>query len=309
MAEKLEGQELLKTPLHGIYIPIGLCIVGTAIVNYEYVPYMILLIVLFYGFNLIKAKLQRKVLSSTKFQEYELIDKTIISKNSAIYRFKLDHDYDQLNIPIGNHLACKVKINDKDEIRYYTPISNQFDEGFFDIIVKSYKDGLVSKYFATLNPGSKVLFKGPVGRMSYKANMSKNIIMIAGGSGITPMLSVLGSIITTDEDLTKVKLLYANETENDILLKDELDEYVKSYPGFELKYIVNHPPSLNWNEGYKGWITKEILEKELPKPNKDTKILICGPMEMKTQMLKFLEELGWEKGTLQSKQDDQVFCF
>lgn len=310
MAEKLEGQDLLKTPLHGIYIPIILCIVGTAIVNYEYVPYMILLLAIFIGFHIIRIKCQRQVLSSKKFQEYELIDKTIISKNSAIYRFKLDHDFDKLNIPIGHHLVCKVNINDKDEIRYYTPINNQYDEGFFDIIVKSYKDGSVSKYFATLNPGAKVLFKGPVGRMSYKPNMSKEIVMIAGGSGLTPMLAVLGSIITTPTDTTKVKLLFANETENDILLRDELDEYVKSYPGFELKYIVNHPSSLNWNDnGYTGWITKDILNKELPSPNADTKIFICGPIDMKKQMLQDLEDLGWSKGTLQSKQDDQVFCF
>lgn len=305
---KLEGQDLLKTPLHGIYIPVLLCIVGTAILNYDYVPYMLIILALFLSYHIIRVKLQGPVISQTKFQEYELLDKTIISKNSAIYRFKLNHDYDVLKVPAGHHLACKVNIDDKEEIRYYTPISNQFDEGFFDILVKSYKDGKVSKYFATLTPGKKVLFKGPVGRMAYKKNMAKNIVMIAGGSGITPMLAVLGSIITTDDDITSVKLLFANETENDILLKDELDEYVKSYPGFELKYILNHPGA-NWNEGYTGMITKEILNAELPEPNIDTKIFICGPMDMKKKMLEYVEELGWEKGTLQSKQDDQVFCF
>lgn len=296
---KLEGQDLLKTPLHGIYIPVILCIVGTAIVNYDYVPYMLVLLAIFIGYHVMRVKLQRPPLSSTKFQDYELIDKTVISKNTAIYRFKLDHDYDQLNIPVGHHLACKVNIDGKDEIRYYTPISNQLDEGFFDIIVKSYKDGTVSKYFATLNPGAKVLFKGPVGRMSYKPNMAENIVMLAGGSGITPMLAVLGSIITSPEDKTSVKLIFANETENDILLKEELDEYMKSYPGFELRYVLNHPPS-NWTEGYKGIITEDVLKKELPTPNDNTKIFICGPMDMKKQMLADLEKLGWPKGTSRS---------
>lgn len=305
---KLEGADLLKTPLHGIYIPTFLCLFGISILNYDYLPYMVLILALFLGFNILRVKIQRPVLSKDKFQEYELIDKTIISKNSAIYRFKLDHDYDKLNIPIGHHLVCKVNINDNDEIRYYTPISNKFDEGFFDIIVKSYKDGKVSKYFASLTPGKKVLFKGPVGRMSYKPNMAKNIIMIAGGSGITPMLSVLGNIITTPEDTTNVKLLFANETENDILLKDELDEYVKSYPNFDIKYALTYPPK-DWEDGYTGYITKDILEKELPTVNNDTKIFICGPLDMKKLMLQYLEELGWEKGVLQSKQDDQVFCF
>lgn len=306
MGEKFEGQDLLKTPLHGIYIPTALCIVGTAIINYKYVPIMILILAIYIGVNLIIVKCKTPIMSDKEYQEYELLDKTIISKNSAIYRFKLHNDYDILNIPIGHHLSCKIEIEGKDEIRYYTPISNKFDEGFFDIIVKSYKDGKVSKYFATLTPGAKILFKGPVGRFNYCPN-NGNIIMLAGGSGLTPMLSVLGSIITTSDDTTAVKLLFANETENDILLKDELDEYVENYPNFELKYIVNNPKP-EWN-GYKGFITKEILEQELPKPNPNTKVLICGPMDMKRSMLEILEQLGWGKGTLQSKPDDQLFCF
>lgn len=304
---KLEGQDLLKTPLHGIYIPIALCIFGISILNYDYLPHMIGILTLFLGYHFIRVKLQRPTLSKTKFQAYELLDKTIISKNSAIYRFKLDRDYETLQCPAGHHLACKFEIEGKDEIRYYTPISNQFDQGFFDILVKSYPDGTVSKKFAALTPGQKVSFKGPVGRMAYKENMSKNIVMIAGGSGITPMLAVLGSIITTASDETTVKILFANETENDILLKEELDDYVDSYPGFDIKYVLNNPPA-NWN-GYEGIITKGLLEKELPQPNEDTKVFICGPMEMKKAMLEHLEDLGWPKGTLQSKQDDQVFCF
>lgn len=308
MAEgKLEGQDLLKTPLHGIYIPVALCIFGISILNYEYLPHMLILLSFYIGFHIVKVKLQDKTISADKFQEYELIDKTIISKNSAIYRFKLPRDYDTLNIPIGHHLVCKVDLNGEEKIRYYTPISNQYDEGFFDIIVKSYKDGEVSKYFASLYPGKKVLFKGPVGRMSYKNNMAKRIIMIAGGTGISPMLAVLGSVITTPDDITDVKLLFANVTENDILLKEELDEYSSSYPFFEVKYALENPPK-EWN-GYTGRITKEILQKELPDPDRETKIFICGKPEMKKEMLQYLEELGWPKGTLQSKQDDQVFCF
>lgn len=305
--EKIEGQDLLKTPIHGIYIPIGLCIFGISILNYDFLPHVLGLLVLYIGFHVIRVKMQGTVLSKDKFQGYDMIDKTIVSKNTAIYRFKLPHDYDQLNVPAGHHIACKVTINNEDKIRYYTPINNQYDKGFFDIIVKSYKDGEVSKYFASLYPGKKVLFKGPVGRMAYNNNMAKKIVMIAGGTGITPMLAVLGSIITTPTDETDVKLLYANITENDILLKEELDEYSESYPLFTVKYALEEPPK-NWT-GYTGRINKEILAKELPAPNSDTKVFICGKPEMKKEMLAYLEELGWPKGSLQSKQDDQVFCF
>lgn len=302
-----DKRDLLKTPLHGIYIPSLLILGGSLFLSPQLLfPVCVACLVGVYSYHYFRIKLQNPTLSSKKFQSYELIDKTIISKNSAIYRFKLENDA-SLNIPVGHHLACQVKIEGVEHVRYYTPINNKFDSGFFDIIVKSYKDGTVSKYFASLNPGQFVDFKGPVGRMSYKKNMAKEIYMIAGGSGITPMLSVLGDIITTPEDTTLVKLIFANETENDILLKEELEDYAEKYPNLQVVQVLNKP-SNNWT-GYTGYVTEELLNKEIPAPSAGRKVFICGPMEMKKSLLDILFKMGWDKGVLQSKQNDQVFCF
>ncbi|KAG7896079.1 hypothetical protein KL905_004637 [Ogataea polymorpha] len=298
---------LAATPLHGIYIPTALIIVGICILNYDYLPHTIAILVVFFTVQFTIAWFKKPVLSTTDFQKYELLDKTVISRNSAIYRFKLPKETDTLDIPVGHHLACRFVIDEKEYVRYYTPISNQFDEGFFDLLVKSYPDGTVSKKFASLYPGQLVEFKGPVGRMSYQSNMASHITMIAGGSGITPMLQVIGSIITTPADVTRVKLIYANETENDILLKEELDEFAEKYPNFEVVYLLNKPQK-QW-KGLTGYVTKELLEKELPAPEADKRIFVCGPLEMRQKILEYTEELGWPKGTINSKQDDQVFCF
>ncbi|VEU21825.1 DEKNAAC102334 [Brettanomyces naardenensis] len=268
---------------------------------------MLAILSLYFAYHYYRIKGQRPILSSDTFQPYELIDMTIVSKNTAIYRFKLDKEYETLSIPVGQHLACRFSIDDKDEIRYYTPISNQYDEGFFDIMVKSYPNGKVSKQFAGLQVGDKVDFKGPVGRISYEKNVADEIYMVAGGSGITPMLQVLAAIITTPEDLTKVSLLYANETENDILLKGELDELAQKYANFKVSYTLTHPPK-NW-DGKVGYVTKEMLKEFLPEPSGDRRVFVCGPMKMKEAILKYTEELGWEKGVLQSGGEDQVFCF
>ncbi|KAH3666330.1 hypothetical protein OGAPHI_004519 [Ogataea philodendri] len=302
-----DPKNLAATALHGVYIPTALILFGVTILNYDYLPHTIAILVLYFTGQCAIAWFKSPVLSSDKFQKYELLDKTIISKNSAIYRFKLPRETDTLDIPIGHHLACRFVVDDKEVVRYYTPISNQYDEGFFDILVKSYPDGTVSPRFAALQPGQFVEFKGPVGRMSYQTNMASEIVMIAGGSGITPMLQVIGAIITTPKDITKVHLIYANETENDILLKDELDEFAAKYPNFEVTYVLNKP-SGNWR-GFTGYVSKHLLEKTLPAPDADKRVFICGPMEMRKQMLQYTEELGWPKGVISSKQDDQVFCF
>lgn len=299
--------ELLKTPLHGVYIPCALIVFGVAIHDYHFIPHTLLVLGLFVGIRLLIAYNKRASIQSDKWNDFELIDKTVVSKNSAIYRFKLYRDEEILDIPVGHHLACQINVDGKNEVRYYTPISSQFDQGFFDILVKSYKDGSVSKAFASLNQGQTVKFKGPVGRMSYKNNMASEIGMIAGGSGITPILQVLSYITTTPEDTTRINLLFANEYENDILLRDEIDELARIYPFFDVHYTLTHPPE-NW-DGDVGYVTKEMIEKYLPPPTKTSKIFISGPLEMKKLCLELTEELGFDKGKLNSDQNDQVFCF
>lgn len=304
-------ENILNEPLHGIFIPSALYIAGIVILTgmTGNILYLLGIAILagFIGVRLFFAYSRQQSISSSRWTPLELEDQTIISKNCAIYRFKLNTSFETLDIPIGNHLSVKARINGVDEIRHYTPISSKLDAGYFDIIVKSYVDGKVSKFFAGLKPGNTVNFRGPVGRFKYSPNSSKVIGMIAGGTGITPMLQVLNAIITTPNDFTKVSLIFANETENDILLKDELDEIASKYPNFEVHYILNKP-STSWI-GDIGYVSKEHMTKYLPEPSPDNRLLICGTQPMKKMLLLYAKELGWSEGTLKSDPNDQVFVF
>lgn len=302
-----DKRELLKQPLHGIYIPIALLIVGTLILGAQYLPFTLAFIVIMCSINFYSAWNRRRSIDPVKWTELEIIDKTIISKNSAIYRFRLNHQDEVLDIPTGHHLACVFEINGKDEVRYYSPISNKFDAGFFDILVKSYPDGKVSSRFPFLNEGQTVKFRGPVGRLEYKTNMAKEIGLIAGGSGITPILQVITEVITTPEDETKISLIFANNTLNDILLKEEIDELARKYPNFQVHYTLLEAPE-NW-EGEVGYVSKEMIEKYLPKPSSENRLFICGPPEMKKSLIEITQEIGWEKTGMKSDPNDQVFCF
>lgn len=302
-----DKRELLKQPLHGIYIPVALIVFGTCIFNWRYLPYSLSFVVVVCSFKFYSAYSRRSTLDAIKWKDLELIDKTIVSKNSAIYRFKLNRDDEVLDIPIGHHVAVCFDIDGKDEIRYYSPISNIFDRGFFDILVKSYPDGKVSKKLATLREGQTVKFRGPFGRLEYEPNMASEIGLIAGGSGITAILQVITEVITTPEDSTKISLIYANETENDILLKEEIDDLAKKYPNFSVHYTLSKQPA-NW-EGLTGFISKEMITKHLPSPQPENRLMICGPPEMKRSLIQLTQELGWEKTEMRFAPTDQVFCF
>lgn len=277
-----DKRELLKQPIHGIYIPIGLILFGTWIFGWQYMPYSIGFILVICSMQIYGALQRRSSMHPVKWQDFELLDKTIIGPMTAIYRFKLRKDDEVLEIPTGHSLACCFNVDGKDEVRYYTPISNQFDAGFFDILVKHYKNGIVTKKLANVQIGQTVKFRGPFGKLEYIPNEYKEVDLIAGGTGITPMLQIITRIITNLEDNTKIKLLFANNEEVDILLKDELDNMALKYPDLEIKYIT------------KEFVKKSDFEFFSPSSS-DGKLIVCGPPAFVEHVNDLAKESGYQK--------------
>lgn len=82
--------------------------------------------------------------------------------------------------------------------------------------------------------------------------------MIAGGTGITPMLQIIRAIVENPNDFTEVVLIYANVTVEDILLKEELDDMVNKHTQLRVYYVLNNPPD-EWDEGI-GFVNKDIIQ-------------------------------------------------
>ncbi|VDK18010.1 unnamed protein product [Anisakis simplex] len=103
--------------------------------------------------------------------------------------------------------------------------------------------------------------------------------MIAGGTGITPMLQIINAILKDPNDSTKISLLFANQTEDDILLRDELDKLAKQHEDrFQIWYTLDKM-AIGWKYST-GYITDEMIDAHLPKAGADTAILMCGPPPM-----------------------------
>ena len=117
--------------------------------------------------------------------------------------------------------------------------------------------------------------KGPKGQFKYHPSLSRELGMIAGGTGITPMLQIIRAALKNPLDRTKLSLIYANVNPEDILLKKELDELASKHSHrFRVYYVLNNPPAA-WNGGV-GFVSKEQIEKHLPPTSADIKILLCG---------------------------------
>uniref|UniRef100_A0A673K607 NADH-cytochrome b5 reductase n=1 Tax=Sinocyclocheilus rhinocerous TaxID=307959 RepID=A0A673K607_9TELE len=233
-----------------------------------------------------------------------LVDKEIISHDTRKFRFALKSPDHVLGLPIGQHIYLSARIDGNLVVRPYTPVSSDDDKGFVDLVVKIYyknvhpkfpEGGKMSQYLESLRIGDTIDFRGPSGLLIYKGRGSfairpdkksdpvnktaKHVGMIAGGTGITPMLQIIQAIMKDTKDETVCYLLFANQTEKDILLRPELEEIMANHPTrFKLWFTVDRAPD-GW-EYSQGFINEDMVKNHLPPPADDTLILMCGPPPM-----------------------------
>lgn len=233
------------------------------------------------------------VLNARVYQEFPLKEKFNISHDTIRFVFSLPHENSVLGLPTGQHIAIRHEVDGKQIARSYTPTSSNKDAGRLELTIKIYEGGKLTPYLSKLSVGDKVEIRGPKGEMKYHKNLVKELGMIAGGTGLTPMIQIIRRICEDPRDDTKTTLLYANKTEGDILLKKELDEFAAKYDQFNVHYILSSPPD-NW-QGGKGRINKQMIEEYLPGPaGMDTKVLVCGPNPMMESMVNMLQGRGFK---------------
>lgn len=244
-----------------------------------------------------------------RWTKFPVAENKQLSHNVHRITFSLPKEDSILGLPTGQHIAIRADINGKSVERSYTPISNDSDPGRIVVVFKIYPGGVISNYLAGLEKGDLVEIRGPKGAMTYKKGLTKRIGMIGGGTGITPMYQLIRAICEDNEDPTTVDLLFANNTEEDILLRDELEGWAKRFPSkFTVNHVLTRPPK-NWT-GYTGFVTPELIQKHLPKPQgNDSKILLCGPPPMVNMMKESLISQGFERPGTMSKKTDQIFLF
>ncbi|KAI2717411.1 hypothetical protein CBS147332_4291 [Penicillium roqueforti] len=253
--------------------------------------------------------LARGFLDPQHYQRLHLVEKTELATNVYRFVFALPTATGILGLPIGQHVSIRAVVDGASVTRSYTPTSNNLDRGRIELVIKCYPDGLLSgKYLAGLTVGEEVEFRGPKGSMRYTQGLCRKIGMVAGGTGITPMFQLIRAICENDTDTTEVSLVYANRSESDILLREELERFARQYPkNFKLWYMLDSAPE-GWTYG-SGYVDQAVLAKQLPAPSPDTKVMLCGPPGMVNATKKNLVALGFTKPGVVGKMTDQIFCF
>lgn len=255
-------------------------------------------------------------LQPRRWTKATLTNKKIISWDTRIFTFALEHPKQKLGLPTGQHLMIKLadpssKTNES-IIRSYTPVSEATQEGTVDVLVKIYFDtptcpgGKMTTALEKLPLGSTIECKGPTGRFEYRGNGKvlisgkerhvRSFRMICGGSGITPIFQVLRAVMQDQNDPTPCVVLDGNKTEEDILCRTELDAFVAmDQQKCRVVHILNNP-SESWT-GLRGRVSEELL-REFAMPEEESMVLICGPEPMVNVARRLLVGLGWDESNL-----------
>jgi nitrate reductase (NAD(P)H) len=273
---------------------------------------------------------QASFLSPKHWRSSKLVGKTQLSHDSAMFRFALDRPDQQIGLPIGQHVYVRVKDADGNFVqRAYTPFSGNELLGYLDILIKVYPPsaqyplgGKMTNLLDSLRVDEDCIeMKGPLGHFTYEQGSKmrihkhpprriRNVAMIAGGSGITPIWSTLKGLLEDEEAVdTRIWILNANRTEADILARAQIDQLIARRHGSPNPIKLWHILSSNeldegWTMG-RGRVNVACMREHLPPapvaiddkdghPTEDTIALLCGPPAMEEVVLQGLQELGWD---------------
>jgi len=151
----------------------------------------------------------------------------------------------------------------------------------FTILVKKYKDAKMGTKLHNLKEGETVEVRGPNQQWTFEKGKYKHYCMVAGGTGITPLMQATDYILKNDK--AKVTMLTFNSTPQDVLLKEQLASLATKFAG---RLQVTH--YVEGGEGYQKAGCKQagkccaptVLKSEVPAPEDGLLVMVCGPKAM-----------------------------
>ncbi len=195
----------------------------------------------------------------------------------------------QLRAKPGQFLTFQWTIDGQRVMRSYTISSSPIHVNYVEITPKRMENGCVSVFLnERAKPGQTVEARGPYGQFYFDETVHKSIVLMAAGSGITPMISMLRYI----DDLklaTSVTLLYCVRTAADIIFQAELARLGRSLPNFKYEVCLSRPET-TW-KGRSGRLTEEFVSQHVTDLNSPT-FFLCGPKGFMDNARQILSTLG-----------------
>lgn len=231
-------------------------------------------------------------LSPDEWRAFRLVSREPLTTGTPaptfLYRFALDDAQQAAGLGVASCMLTRAPIGSAKPdgsrafvLRPYTPISAPDQRGHFDLAVKVYPGGKMSRHIDSLRPGDVLECKGPIPKISIEEVAKHGHVgMVAGGTGLTPMLQVAEEVLRRGLPV-RLSLVYASVSEADIVLRDRLEALAAVHPrSFQLHLLLDESPAGGAWRGGVGYVTRGLLERHMPAPGSGGLVLVCGPPPM-----------------------------
>lgn len=202
----------------------------------------------------------------------------------------------------GQFLAIDFKINGREIRRSFSLSSVPGIDPDLAITVKRIPNGEISNYvYRHLKVDDEIQALPPAGRFVLdKAEVKRDVFMVAAGSGITPVFSIIKDSLKND-DLSRVVLIYSNRDEKSTIFYNQLNELSDRYPErFKCIYIFSDP--IDKNYAYKGHLglelLNELIENNLQCDRSNTEFMLCGPFDYMRKSEMIIVAMGFDKSMI-----------
>ena len=199
----------------------------------------------------------------------------------------------------GQFITVTAPVEGKAVKRSYTIASSPTQHDYIEITVKREETGHVSAFLhEQVKLGDLLEFSGPSGAFTFTGRECDCILLIAGGVGITPMMSVLRYLMDRSW-AGDIFLLYSVGHPQDFIFREEIEYLERRHPNLRVAVTVSRAEGTDW-KGPRGRISKELVQQTVPDVAKRY-VHICGPVPMMEAMKQLLTELGVPKNRIKTE--------
>ena len=193
----------------------------------------------------------------------------------------------------GQHYDLRLTAQDGYQAqRSYSIASEPEREGEVDLTVERIDDGEVSTYLHdVLVPGDRVEARGPIGGyFVWEATMTEPLLLIAGGSGVVPLMSMIRHRAAAG-GTNPTALLYSSRTFEDIIYARELEQLQRTNAGLQVFHTLTRSQPPGWN-GYARRIDQDMLREVADPLGRSVQVYICGPTLLVETVANALVKIG-----------------